>query len=322
MFSRQKTYDADNQDALDILLRWADQELNSNEIIYILIFRQMVPILLDFEPKLSVANNPTGPAGVHKIVLHGTYIPHGKEDAVKIGEDDTSLAIWKDNERLYVFYHGHFYSDTIDDAKELEVTVDTAKHQLSMHGHRMQQEEPENYTTEKVLTSMVKRDNKNMLAMMFKYFPNESLGKSCLGSACKHGSVGCVDAVMQNIKISPDDRIYYNGYAWTPLTLAAANGKSDVVKHLISCYHADINTKGGYGYGYGYSALSMAIACNWLDTVKVLLELGADRSNIQVLGTAWMKLWLGGDASTGQGGREEMEKYLKSQGIVYNQKND
>ena len=310
MFSRQKTYDADNQDALDILLRWLEKELNSNEIINILIFRQMVPILLDFEPNLSIANNPTGPAGAHKIVLHGTYIPQGISDAVQIGGDDTSLAIWKDTERLYVFYNGHFYSDTIDDAKELEVTVDMGRHQLSMSGHCMKQEKSENYLTKEVLTSIVKRDNKNMLAMMFKYFPNESLGKACLAAACKHGSVGCVDAVMGNIKISP--YILCRG-----LREAAMNGKSAVIKQLINCYHADINHK----HVNGRSAISWAIGCNWLDTVKLLLELGADRSNIQV--PAAVKLFtMAGVASTGQGGRGEMEKYLKSQGIVYNQKND
>ena len=311
MFSRQKTYDADNQDALDILLRWLEKEFNSNEIINILIFRQMVPILLDFEPNLSIANNPTGPAGAHKIVLHGTYIPQGISDAVQIGGDDTSLAIWKDTERLYVFYHGHFYSDTIDDAKELEVTVDMGTHKVSMSGHCMKQEKSENYVTKEVLKSIVKRDNKNMLAMMFKCFPNKSLGGDCLVAACKHGSVGCVDAVMGNIKISPDDGY---DYGLSPLKIAACHGKSAVIKQLINCYHADINHKDVNGY----SAISYAIGFNWLDTVKLLLELGADRSNIQVPNTAQVKLaTMTGVASTGQGGRGEMEKYLKSQGIVY-----
>eukprot|EP00091_Calanus_sinicus_P005383 TRINITY_DN15821_c0_g1_i1.p1 TRINITY_DN15821_c0_g1~~TRINITY_DN15821_c0_g1_i1.p1 ORF type:complete len:165 (-),score=26.99 TRINITY_DN15821_c0_g1_i1:98-565(-) len=152
---------------------------------------------------------------------------------------------------------------------------------------------------------MVQRDNKNMLEMMFKYFPDETLGIHCLWSACKHGSVGCVDAVLQHVHVL---------YSKTPMMTAARHGKSDVVKHLVTRYHANYYGKDSDGF----SALSYAIGCNWVDTARLLVELGAGHSKLLVPNAADVKIWtMSGYASTGKGGSEEMARYLKTQGIVY-----
>merc|ERR1712083_905403 len=59
-------------------------------------------------------------------------------------------------------------------------------------------------------------------------------------------------------------------YGWTPLEIAALNGRSDIVKELIEIYGADPNHASGR-----YSPLEYAIECGHLETVQQMVTLGA-----------------------------------------------
>jgi len=267
----------------------------------------MLPILLQFQSNKAKTTKAEGSDKTHQIVISSLYIPEGIEDAVCIGEKDNTLAIWKNMLELYVFYNGITFSgDISDDTDEIVIAVDTAKANVSVNGNMMKQNTMKEILTDKDMKNMVKKNNANILAMMLKF--GHINGEDCLEMACRYGSVGCVDAMLQNMKIDINSRLGY-GYQGTPLACAAANGHPEVVKHLISNYQADVDRKGYHGY----SALSYAIAYSHLDTVKMLLKMGADIKD--VTSVTMMDKNVRSIGKVGNAEKDEMENYIKNKGI-------
>ena len=87
--------------------------------------------------------------------------------------------------------------------------------------------------------------------------------------ACQFGHLSLVRAIMDTGRVEVDN---VTKYGWTPLEIAAVNGRTDIVKLLVTTYKADVNLD------RKYTPLENAIEGGHLDTVKVMLELGAKYS--------------------------------------------
>ena len=85
--------------------------------------------------------------------------------------------------------------------------------------------------------------------------------------ACQHGHLEMMRVILGSGKINVDEK---TKYGWTPLEIAALNGRSDIVKELIEIYGADPNHASGR-----YSPLEYAIEGGHLDTVQQMVTLGA-----------------------------------------------
>jgi ankyrin repeat protein len=74
-------------------------------------------------------------------------------------------------------------------------------------------------------------------------------------------------------------RVDADPYRGTPLVWAAANGRTDAIRVLVTDLGADPNqraTFGGPDHGQGVTALHLAAQAGRADTVETLLDLGAD----------------------------------------------
>ena len=93
--------------------------------------------------------------------------------------------------------------------------------------------------------------------------------------ACQFGHLSLVKDIM-NTGIVDVDKV--TKYGWTPLEIAAVNGRTEVVRLLVKTYKADINLD------RQFTPLENAIEGGHLDTVKEMVELKAGYSKGILMG--------------------------------------
>ena len=84
--------------------------------------------------------------------------------------------------------------------------------------------------------------------------------------ACQFGHLPLVRVIMDTGRVEVDNQ---TKYGWTPLEIAAVNGRTEIVRLLVKTYKANVNLDGKY------SPLENAIEGGHLDTVKEMVQLGA-----------------------------------------------
>ena len=87
--------------------------------------------------------------------------------------------------------------------------------------------------------------------------------------ACQYGHLALVREIMDTRRVEVDK---VTKYGWKPLDIAVVNGRTEVVTLLVKTYHANINI------GRQYSPLENAIEGGHLDTVKEMIQLGAQKA--------------------------------------------
>jgi|GEM_PF-1030611 len=98
-------------------------------------------------------------------------------------------------------------------------------------------------------------------------------GNTALHKASLRGHVSTVKLLLEN---GADPNLLDENIKLTPLMLAAAFGRKEIVKLLLG-YNADINYKKNNGFTeLGNTALMSAVSSGKTDVVKLLLENGAD----------------------------------------------
>ena len=95
-------------------------------------------------------------------------------------------------------------------------------------------------------------------------------GRTALSSACQYGDYDTASALL---KAKADPNLQTKQNKWTPLTIAAKKGHTNIVQLLLE-HGADIN----YGSITGATALIVASEHGYTDIAKILLERGADAS--------------------------------------------
>eukprot|EP01123_Difflugia_compressa_P014425 TRINITY_DN744_c1_g3_i1.p1 TRINITY_DN744_c1_g3~~TRINITY_DN744_c1_g3_i1.p1 ORF type:complete len:400 (-),score=78.31 TRINITY_DN744_c1_g3_i1:233-1252(-) len=92
-------------------------------------------------------------------------------------------------------------------------------------------------------------------------------------NACEHGSIELIDFLLKH----GGDKVLNVGDArdFTPLTVAAQKGRNDVIRFLVKEWKADVN------YMTDVNALFMAVQYDNIETVKLLIELGANVNLVQ-----------------------------------------
>ena len=89
--------------------------------------------------------------------------------------------------------------------------------------------------------------------------------------ACQYGHLDLVSAMMDSGRVHVNE---VTKYGWTPLEIAAVNGRKEVVQLLVQKYDADINLQ----FNRQYSPLENAIEGGHLDTVVAMIHLKASYS--------------------------------------------
>jgi len=291
IFSRQSTFDAKNQNALDSLLR------------------QQLPVLVQFKTSLAVTQTKSLPADSHRIILDTKFIPDGIEDGAILGKQTTIMAVWKKGNNVFIFRDDNLYK--VDTEPEIEIEVSKTKITINNKVPHSTSIKP--LLTESALSSMLK-NNTPMFLDCVNIVDKTILTKDLLRTACLYGPAECVGQVLDKSGINVETVIA--GITWTPLQWAAMNGREDVVSLLVQQYGAHLDSN--VGDVYDYTPLGWAIGSNHLATVQCLVELGAGRGVVQgVPSVASMKLLSGSIVNPGVDNREEIYNYLRSKGIQW-----
>jgi hypothetical protein len=224
----------------------------------------MLPLLIIFNPKQR-RHHPK----FNQIVLYEKYVSDGIEDGTPIGDD---VFISKTKDTINILSSANVYIEKKrDDAREVIITVNNKK-EVFVKNDALLFVPVNGLVTEEVLITILTRQNDKMLAKLFSVSDAAKHQDNVMGTACKSGSAGCVQAVMENTGLGPDKGLN-GGSVFTPL-----NGNTAVVKLLVEKLNDVVNRKED---GI-VSALGWATACNQLPMVKMLLQLGAGRENIRV----------------------------------------
>jgi len=101
---------------------------------------------------------------------------------------------------------------------------------------------------------------------------NKVIG-TALHNACEYGDESILTFLLQR----GATKLLNTGDArdFTPLTLSATKGRNDIIKFLVNEWKADVN------YTTEVNPLFMAIQHDCIDTVKLLIDLGADVNIVQ-----------------------------------------
>ena len=269
--------------------------------------RYLLPILLQLRPSAPLPP----PKNTYQVVVDHKYIPDGLEDATAIG--NSTLAIWKEEGNVCINFRQQVFRYPLDQS-ELVVTVDKDTATVTVNNKSTDPTPMQNLLTDAVMKKMILNRNSVMFNQMAKHAQNSIFTKGLLALACIHGPASCFRTVMDITKIGPDTLLGYNGYGWSGIQLAAVNGRDTIVTMMVGAHGAGID----HTDIVGCSALSWAIACKHLSTVKILVGLGYGRKKVvTVRGFVNMKLYYssGYIVNSGSSERVDIETYLASQGV-------
>jgi hypothetical protein len=271
----------------------------------------MLPILVQLHPSPPLTKNTAAPSDIYQMVIVNRFVPEGAEDYTIIGAKNTTLAVWREEDQLQLSIFGKQYRhDIVEETDELR--INTPKQELTINGQLVEASGTIDQSWP-VLEKMMSSKNDKMFNHVANYADYKVSGEKLLRLACIYGPASSVEHVMEKGKMHPDTAVLYGGY-WTGLMLAAINGQEDIVKMLVEKYGADVEKK----EVYGKSALSLAIACNHLGTVKTLVEMGAGRrEKVKVPSVDAVKRWSNDGYVVNMGGsdREDINTYLAREGV-------
>ena len=103
--------------------------------------------------------------------------------------------------------------------------------------------------------------------------------------ACQHGHLDMTKIIMNTGVVEVDKA---TKYGWTPLEIAALNGRTELVKLLVQNFGANPNFSSGQ-----HCPLEYAIEGGHLDTVKEMVSMGArqkERTKKDIFGNAEYKV--------------------------------
>ena len=276
----------------------------------------MLPLLIQFhssQPQEAIGKKP-GKENVLQIMLESKYIPEGLVDAALYN----GIAIWKTDQSLCILISDDTYTYSYKNGIQSAVSIQVNNSIVSVNKQELK---PDKLTvTESDLEKMVKRNEKMFAQLAKETDIIKPYIEKLMMVACQTGSISSFDIMVETTTAAPDMDAAGTTLmfaAKTTLMVAAGHGQKGLVEHLSRKYEMDVN----HIDSDGYCALSMAIACNHLDLVKCIVELGGGPNGVvKVPNVAQVKVSLLGVVKMGNGDRdswEDMTDFLQLAGIKW-----
>ena len=270
-------------------------------------------MLAQLHPKqLSIESNPI-PDDVQQVILDRKFIPDGIEDAAMLGKESSIMTVWKTNNTVHINILDKCFQY---EGTEPEITIHVSgnnkvedNNKVEVNNKMISSTSLQAMLTEQTMKAMLSHKNSRLFLLMAEYAPTPVFSQPVLKTACQYGPAECVAAVLE--KGSMTGLISLG--EWFTLELAAANGQDKTVEMLVQQFKVPVECG-------NYTALGWAVACNHMDTVRVLVRLGAGREEVVKVPNS---ITLSSSSSgydvinTGHDDRGDINEYLASEGIQW-----
>ena len=162
----------------------------------------------------------------NQFFIDSRFLPEGIEDAAVVGP----ALVWKEETEWKLCVAGNVFSS---ETSEAMVIIHDNNSDVEIAGKVVKPVmKKAEIATESLKEKMFQRENFMARGILFA-------SEELLEEACIHGPAALVDKVMQESKIDPNSCIFSG--LFTPLMLAAANGRDETIKLLCKKYKADVD---------------------------------------------------------------------------------